>query len=157
MKLVGEPFKIIKNTAFVKGMFNSKLECSKFIGAKIKSVSGIRGQIKKPVKEGPDGSFRATFEDKLIKSDMVSCRTWYTITLEKFYNPLVNFDENRLMRTTWEMRRKYGITVNKDSGYKPIDRPVKAFTPLIIPKKLEQELPFKSRDKMLTDKKKKER
>ena len=33
LKLVGEPFKVHKNTAFVKGMFNSKLEIAKFIGA----------------------------------------------------------------------------------------------------------------------------
>lgn len=138
-------------------MFTSKLECSKFLGAKIKTASGIRGQVKKYVKEGPDGSFRATFEDKIIKSDIVFCRTWFALTLEKFYNPIVSFDVNRLMKTTWEMRKKYGLKVNKESGYKPIERPNKVFTPLIIPKKLEEQLPFKSRDKMMTDKVKKER
>jgi len=157
LKLIGEPFNILKNTCFVKGMFNSKLEASKFIGAKIKTVSGIRGQIKKTIKEGQDGAYRATFEDKVLKSDIVICRTWYSLTLEKFYNPLVTFDDNRLMRTTWEMRRKYGITINKGSGYLPIERKAKAFTPLIIPKKLEAELPFKSREKMMSDKQKKER
>ena len=30
LKLIGEPYKIEKNTAFIKGMFNSKLECAKF-------------------------------------------------------------------------------------------------------------------------------
>lgn len=43
LKLIGEPFKIMKNTAFVKGMFNSRMELSKFLGAKIRTVSGIRG------------------------------------------------------------------------------------------------------------------
>lgn len=33
LKLVGEPLKIHKNTAFIKGMFNSKLEVAKFQGA----------------------------------------------------------------------------------------------------------------------------
>lgn len=43
LKLVGEPFKIYKNTAFIKGMFNSSLEASKFIGGVVKTVSGLRG------------------------------------------------------------------------------------------------------------------
>jgi len=33
LKLIGEPFKVHKNTAFIKGMFNSKLEVAKFHGA----------------------------------------------------------------------------------------------------------------------------
>ena len=33
LKLLGEPFKIHKNTAFIKGMFNSTLEVAKFQGA----------------------------------------------------------------------------------------------------------------------------
>ena len=91
LKLIGTPFKIYKKTAFIKDMFNSDLEVAKFIGAPIKTVSGIRGIIKKISKVGADGSFRATFEDKILISDIVFCRTWYKIEPKKFYNPIFSY------------------------------------------------------------------
>ncbi|CAO3586412.1 unnamed protein product [Absidia cylindrospora] len=65
LKLTGTPSKIDKNTAFIKNMVTSSLEIAKFEDATIRTASGIRGQVKKPLPK-PDGHFRATFEDKLL-------------------------------------------------------------------------------------------
>ena len=67
IKLTGVPYKIFKNTAFIKDMFTTALEVAKFEGANVRTVSGIRGQVKKALPK-PDGCFRATFEDKILKS-----------------------------------------------------------------------------------------
>lgn len=37
-----------------------------------------------------DGSFRATFEDKPLLSDIVFLRAWVAVDLPRFYNPVTN-------------------------------------------------------------------
>ncbi|CAG9331632.1 unnamed protein product [Blepharisma stoltei] len=152
LKLIGEPYKVFKNTAFVKGMFNSQLEVTRFEGAKIKTVSGIRGMIKKSSRDGigPPGTYRATFEDKILMSDIIFLRTYYEIKPEKFYNPIINYAKQRLLKTTSQIRTERGIVApdNEDSHYNPVIREKKEFTPFKVPKKLEEELPFKSKQKL---------
>lgn len=154
LKLTGVPFKTFKNTAFIKNMFNSELEVSKFSGAAIRTVSGVRGQIKKAAKT--PGTFRATFEDKILMSDIVFLRTWYPVHPQKFYNPVTSLlDANwRGMRTVFELRKDRGLKIplSQDSLYKPIEREQRKFNPLRIPKSLEKELPYATKQKSIPKK-----
>ena len=59
-----------------QGMFNSSLEVAKFESAQIRTVSGVRGILKKALSE-PEGAFRASFEDKILLSDIVFIKTWF--------------------------------------------------------------------------------
>ncbi|KYQ50988.1 Ribosome biogenesis protein BMS1 like protein [Trachymyrmex zeteki] len=156
LKLIGVPMKIHRKTAFIKDMFNSALEIAKFEGARIKTVSGIRGQIKKAISK-PEGCFRATFEDKIMLSDIVFCRTWYKIDVPRFYNPVTSLllppaekSRWRGMKTTGQLKREKNIhaEANMNSIYTPVKRDVKVFKPLFIPRKLQKELPYRDKPKL---------
>jgi ribosome biogenesis protein BMS1 len=161
LKLVGTPAKIYKNTAFISGMFNSDLEVSRFEGACIKTVSGVRGQVKKALREGQPGSFRATFEDKILLSDIVFCRTWMPVEIKQYYNPVTNhLVADGLwsgMKTKTQMQIETGtpIKVNPDSIYKPITRHEPRFPAVKIPQRLQEELPYSSKPKNEQSKRKK--
>ncbi|KAI1748223.1 GTP binding protein Bms1 [Xylaria castorea] len=146
LKLTGKPAKIYKNTAFIKDMFNTSLEIAKFEGASIKTVSGIRGQIKRALSK-PEGHFRATFEDKILMGDLVFLRAWYPIKPHRFYNPAMErLGHWQPMRLTGEVRRDQNIPTpqNADSKYRPVERAARHFNPLRVPRALAAELPFKS-------------
>ncbi|KAI4313296.1 hypothetical protein L6164_026287 [Bauhinia variegata] len=166
IKLVGYPCKIFKKTALIKDMFTSDLEVAKFGGATVRTVSGIRGEVKKAAKEEignqpkqkggqpKEGIARCTFEDKILMSDIVFLRAWTKVKVPEFYNLLTTALQPRDqtwqgMRTVAELRRENNlpVPVNKDSLYKKFERKPKKYNPLVIPKSLQASLPFQAKPK----------
>jgi len=160
IKLTGDPYKIDKNTAFIKGMFTSSLEVAKLENSAIRTVSGIRGTIKKAVRSdsdkigGPDGSFRATFEDKIKMSDIVFLKAWANVPVPQYHAYVTNLllkqkdswvGEKTIGRIRFENKMK--APVNLDSLYKVIKRPVIKREGLVLNPKLQKELPFSSKPK----------
>lgn len=160
LKLIGHPIKVYKKTAFIKNMFNSALEVTKYEGAAIRTVSGIRGQVKKPIRS-PEGAFRATFEDKISSNDIVFFRTWVNVTVAKFYAtvtsllmPLDQKDTWVGMKTVGRLRYENQLTVpnNPNSFYMEAKRKEFNFKPLTIPNKLQEQLPFRAKPKLMPKK-----
>ena len=106
LKLVGTPYRVHRHTAFVKGMFTSQAEAARFEGAAVRTVSGLRGTIKRALRPGatggggadgkkpggggglpaPDGAVRVTFEDKPLLSDLVFLRAWVAVDVPRLAN-----------------------------------------------------------------------
>jgi len=59
-------------------------------GADSDTSCSLLQAIRPGVHGAKDGSYRATFEDKPLLSDIVFLRAWVAVDLPRFYNPVTN-------------------------------------------------------------------
>jgi len=88
--------------------------------------------------------------------DIIFLRAWYSIQPRKFYNPVTSLllaDKSKWggMRLTGQVRRDEGLKtpLNGNSTYTKIERAPRRFNPLIVPKKLQAQLPYASKPKLM--------
>ncbi|KAH0573441.1 Ribosome biogenesis protein BMS1 [Spironucleus salmonicida] len=148
LKLVGFPDKIMQKTCYLKDMFNTKNEASAFVGAEVKTVSGIRGILKKG-EEG--GRVICKFEDRVRMTDVMFLKTNVKVKIDKI---CINFDNHVSkdfvgVRTVAEIRHEKGITLtyNNDSQYQKEQKEIFVKPELHINEKVMKQLPFAEQKK----------
>lgn len=132
-------------------MFNSAMEVAKFEHAKLKTVSGIRGSVKKAVRDSnhissdggkgtalgkqAPGTFRATFEDKILMSDIVICRMWVPVVPKEFYNPVLSLLADQAQPTSSRVQELGDADDQGDegSGSAKVKAPVTSSSTSIVP------------------------
>ena len=89
-------------------------------------------------------------------SDLVFCRTWYQVEVPKLFNPVVAYGNVRMIKTHSELRKERDLQIpqKKDSQYVHHDekldreREERVFSGLSVPKKIEENLPFKQKQRL---------
>lgn len=116
LRITGYPKDIHKKTAMVSNMFSSDVEASEFLGGLVRTVSGIRGEIKHAEK---NGVVRCSFESQLVKSDIVFLNGWIKVKVKEFYSMLTNFasQEKDFVRSFAQLRSDLNLKpiVKEDS------------------------------------------
>lgn len=157
LKLIGYPFKVLGNTAFIKDMFTSNLEVIKFKDAKIKTVSGLKGLIKNPI--GKKGDFRGAFEGEMLLSDIVVMKCFVPFPVQKIIISVDNLIQKWIgLRSLREIREenkievqdKYIEEVSEEFGDEPGCEKLEEFE---LPEEVESKLPFDKRKINILNKK----
>lgn len=79
LKLIGHPKAITGRNAILHSMFSSSKEASKFLNAKLNTVSKLRGLLKSAI--GNDGCVRAVFEGPILMSETVFLKCFASVDL----------------------------------------------------------------------------
>lgn len=99
--------------------------------------------------------FIPTFQKFPNLLDIVFMRTWYPIKPRKYYNPITSLlsvdNDWQGMRLTGVVRRDLGLQTPliADSQYRAIDRQIRKFNPLKVPRSLQADLPFASKPALM--------
>ncbi len=153
LKLIGEPLNVHKNTAFIKGMFNSKVLLSLIFLDRSGQVCGgshSDGQRNSRTdQEARQHRTRRNFPRHFRRQDptqrhrvlphLVPNPAPHPLQPHQFLRQVrvahLSVDRQRLMRTTGELRRELDIEAPKkpDSEYKDVVREQKVFAPIIVP------------------------
>lgn len=148
LKLVGEPSRVHRRTAFVRGLFNSQLEAARFEGAAVRTASGVRGIVKRAASaraaakaaggggKGGDASaagvVRATFEDKILISDVVFLRAWVAVDLPRLCIPVTDLlspaSARRAAALAGRKEPKRGREGRSDSGVVDVEEEENRFS-----------------------------
>ncbi|KAH9386193.1 ribosome biogenesis protein BMS1 [Nematocida major] len=122
LKLIGYPEKIKGHTVFVKDMFHTQEEAARYEGAMLKTVSGLRGQVKKA---GEKGQFRASFEGQILMSEIIFLPCFFPITPMKVYLNAENFADSGEIKLLKEIRDEKGISLKSkpSSAYGEVAEP----------------------------------
>jgi ribosome biogenesis protein BMS1 len=147
LRVAGHPGDVFEKTVVIRDLFTSAVEAERFVGASIRTVSGIRGVIKKA---SQDGAVRCTFEDRLKPSDEIFLNTWVTVPVPNVVRPLTNLvtDEWDLVRTTAQVRAALGILPPPlEEPRDEVPRPQYPEGELKVPARLQKQLPYDVRKK----------
>jgi ribosome biogenesis protein BMS1 len=91
-------------------------------------------------------------------SDIVFLRTWYPVTVNKYYNPVTDLLRERGhewqgMKTVYQLRKEKGLQVdqNPNSEYKPIERKKFIAKTVHVPSKMQAQLPYNMYNKKIVE------
>lgn len=143
LKLIGHPKKIVGQNVIIQSMFSSSTEASRFLHARLNTVSGIRGLLKNT--SGNDGCVRAVFEGSILMSETVFLKCFVPVNVYKYLqhtSPGGEYVRHLKDLRDEEETSKESLSI---STCEDENREVRQMREVSEIKKLEKQLPFEKR------------